>query len=107
MQAIWFINLQGKPQDDRGEDRLQIEREAPEEEDTTPAVQLDHQPQVLEEGSPQGPRKSSRQRKRPERLGTAASEEQLKQLSPRQRRRRQSQAKFGLTKMLAGQQKMG
>ena len=79
-------------------------------EDTTPAVQMDHQPQEQEEASPQGPRQSSRQKKRPERLGTAASEEQLKQLSPRQRRRRQSQAKFGLMKTFireAGQWKVG
>ena len=51
-----------------------------------------------------------KQRRRPERLGTAATEEQTRQLSPRERKKRQSQARFGLKKTFireAGQWKVG
>ena len=68
------------------------------------------EPQVQEVLSPEGTRKSKRPRKRPERLGAAVTEDQQKQLSPKQRRKRKSQAQFGLKKTLvreAGQWKVG
>ena len=75
-----------------------------------PDAQLDHQTQGQVALTPQSTRKSTRQRRRPERLGETATEEQMRQLSPRERKRRQSQAKYGLRKTFireAGQWKVG
>ena len=105
----WDINLQDKPQESIREDRVEVE--IPEGEEIVPAAQLDHQPQIqAAAASPHSTRKSGRQRRKPERLGTAATEEQMKQLSPRQRKKRQSQARFGLRKTFIreeGQWKVG
>ena len=105
----WDINLQDKPQESIGEDRVRVE--IPEGEEVVPAAQLDHQPQIqAAAASPHSTRKSGRQRRKPERFRTAATEEQTRQLSPRERKKRQSQARFGLRKTFvreAGQWKVG
>ena len=70
----WDINLQDKPQKSIRGDRVGVE--IPEGEETVPAAHLDHQPQIqVTAASPHSTRKSGRQRKKPERLGTAATEE--------------------------------
>ena len=105
----WDINLQDKPQKSIREDRVRVE--IPEGEETVPAAQLDHQPQIrVTAASPHSTRKSGRQTKKPERLGAAATEEQTRQLSPRERKKRQSRARFGLKKTFIreqGQWKVG
>ena len=105
----WDINLQDKPQKSIREDRVRVE--IPEGEETVPAAQRDHQPQIqVTAASPHSTRKSGRQRKKPERLGEAATEEQTRQLSPRERKKRQSRARFGLKKTFIreqGQWKVG
>jgi hypothetical protein len=93
----WDIDLQDKPQESIRKDRVEVE--GPEQEEIVPDAQPEHQPQIQSAAaSPPSPRKSGRLRKKPERLGMAATEEQTRQLSPRERKRRQSQARFGLKK---------
>ena len=98
-----------KPQENIEEDRVQVQ--IPEGEEVIPAAQRDPQLQgQAAAATPHNTRKSGRQKKKPERFGTAATEEQTRQLSPRERKRRQSQAKFGLRKTFvreAGQWKVG
>ena len=105
----WDINLQVKPQEGIEEDR--IRGEIPVEEEVFTAAQLDPQPQIQAAvATPHSTRKSGRQRREPERFRTAATEEQTRQLSPRERKKRQSQARFGLKKTFireAGQWKVG
>ena len=60
-------------------------------------VQAEEEPD-RDEQQQAAPRKGSRSRKKPDRLGTSATEQQIKQLSPRQKKQRQAQAKFGLKK---------
>ena len=105
----WDINLQNKPQESIEEDRVQDE--IPEGEEVIPAAQRDPQLQIqTAAATPHSTRKSRRQRRKPERFRIEATEEQPRQLSPRERKRRQSQAKFGLRKTFvreAGQWKVG
>ena len=61
-EKVTLLNLQEKPQVDKEEYRLQKEIEGPEEEDTANAVQPDNQPQMKEEASPLGTRRSIRRR---------------------------------------------
>ena len=82
----WDINLQDKPRESIEED---IRIEIPEGREVTPAAQLDHQPQIqTTAATPHSTRKSGTQRREPERFRTAATEEQTRQLSPRERRKR-------------------
>ena len=86
--------------------------EIPEGGELVPATQQDHQPQIQAAAatSPLSIRKSGRQRRKPVRLGTAATEEQMRQLTPRERKNRQSRAKYGLRKIFireAGQWMVG
>ena len=105
----WDINLQDKPRESIEEDRVRVE--IPEGEEVRPAAQLDHQPQIQTTAvTPHSTRKSGRQRREPERFRTAATVEQPRQLSPRERKKRQSRARFGLRKTFvreAGQWKVG
>ena len=100
----WDINLQDKPQESIEEDRVQ--EEIPEGEEVIPAAQRDHQPQIqTAAATPHSTRKSGRQRRKPERFRTAATEEQTRQLGPMERKKR-----FGLRKSFvreAGQWKVG
>ena len=105
----WDINLQDKPQGSIEEDR--VRGEIPEEEQVINASQLNPQPQTQAAvATPHSTRKSGRQRRKPERFRTAATDEQTRQLSPRERKKRQSQARFGLKNTFireAGQWKVG
>ena len=105
----WDINLQDKPQGSIEEDRVRGEITV--EEEVITAAQLDPQPQIQAAvATPHSTRKSGRQRRKPDRFRAAATEEQTRQLSPRERKKRQSQARFGLKKTFireAGQWKVG